>query len=310
MVTERRQTDRTYKRRVEKTAALLVLAALLFVGVMSMRRGDPGEEESHPPEDGVADVQTDRELTLPEQILAMAETDSRFAPIAASMGEYPQELLELALKNTDAVDFVAGYPAHRNDAADSAGVDLGAISVPGAPPLLMQWDSRWGYAGYGSGIIGLAGCGPTCLSMVVLGLTGDTEANPLSVAQYSDSQGWYLPGFGSDWELMRSGAEHYGLRWKEVMLDEGAMRRALEDGRVIIASMTEGDFTDNGHFIVLSEYENGAFRVLDPNSYVRSARTWSFAALSPQVDGLWAYWVEEDTDAEEDADIEEGTDVE
>lgn len=272
---------------------LLLLVALFLLGANTMSLGRPGEEAPAPSaaSGGVHAAQTAQERSLSDQLRAMAETDSRFAAIAENTDEYPQELLELALKNPDAVDFAAGYPEHRGNAVDSAAIDLEGTLVPGIPPLLMQWDSRWGYAGYGSGLMGLTGCGPTCLSMVILGLTGNTAANPLAVAQYSDAQGWYLPGFGSDWELMRSGAEHYGLQWQELPLDENIMRRALEDGQAIIASMAEGDFTDTGHFIVLSGYDGGAFRVLDPNSYSRSARTWSFETLRYQINGLWTYWI-------------------
>ena len=38
-------------------------------------------------------------------------------------------------------------------------------------PLLIQWDKRWAYTHYGDEIVGTAGCGPTCLSMVAIGLT-------------------------------------------------------------------------------------------------------------------------------------------
>ena len=41
-------------------------------------------------------------------------------------------------------------------------------------PLFLQWDPRWGYTEYGEdSFLGLSGCGPTCLSMVLYYLTGD-----------------------------------------------------------------------------------------------------------------------------------------
>ena len=305
MGTDRRQSGGEVRQRARRVMALLLLVVLLLLVAMFLlganvaSRGRSGEEDRAPSVGGGAHgAQTGQQSEVPaqgrslsDQLRAMAETDSRFAVIVESADEYPQELLELALKNSDAVDFAAGYLEHRSDVVDSAAIDLEGIPVPGVIPLLMQWDSRWGYGSYGSGLMGLTGCGPTCLSMVILGLTGNTAANPLAVAQYSDAQGWYLPGYGSDWELMRSGAEHYCLQWQELPLDENAMRRALENGQVIIASMAEGDFTDTGHFIVLSGYDSGVFRVLDPNSYSRSARTWSFETLHDQINGLWAYWV-------------------
>lgn len=202
--------------------------------------------------------------------------------------QYPQELRELAEKNPDAQTFVAQYPSLKDLDYRAGDISLDADHVAGEIPHLMQWDLRWGYAQYGNGMLGLTGCGPTCLSMVTVGLTGNTQANPLAVANYSDAQGWYVEGAGSSWELMRSGAEHYGLQWRELPLDENLMRRALADGAALILSMLPGDFTESGHFIVVDGCTADGFTVLDPNSFSRS-RVWSFPELSTQIGNIWAY---------------------
>lgn len=56
------------------------------------------------------------------------------------------------------------------------------------------------------GIIGLSGCGPTCLSMVLLALTEDEEATPYEVARFSEENGYYVEGSGTAWSLMTEGA--------------------------------------------------------------------------------------------------------
>lgn len=119
---------------------------------------------------------------------------------------------------------MAGYPQHKHDTpADTVGE-----VTKGEFPLLMQWDMRWGYANYGDGLMALNGCGPTALSMVICGLTGDDTITPYTVAQYADSQGLYVDGVGTSWDLMRTGAEHFGLTAKELPLDEGVVTRALK----------------------------------------------------------------------------------
>lgn len=219
-----------------------------------------------------------------------AKTDTRVESILQRIDAYPVPILELALKNGDAVDFAAAYPEHKDEAVNAGDIDLSGDYGLGTIPLLIQWDSRWGYGAYGSNLMGLAGCGPTCLSMAVVGLTGNLEANPLAVAEYSAAQGWYVEGHGTDWELMRSGAEQYGLSWEELPLDVGTMCGRLDAGEVIIASMLPGDFTDTGHFIVIAGYDENGFRVLDPNSYTRSGERWSYDTLHGQIGNLWAYW--------------------
>ena len=52
--------------------------------------------------------------------------------------------------------------------------------------------------------------------------------------------------------------------------------------------MGPGDFTDGGHFIVLTGADGeGNLTVNDPNSYRNSERTWTFDEIRDQIDNLW-----------------------
>ena len=215
--------------------------------------------------------------------LAAEETQAKY--ILKHLDQYPSGLLSLLGRNSETLAFVSGYPQHKNDApADTVGeVTQGEI------PLLMQWDMGWGYATYGDGLMALNGCGPTALSMVICGLTGDNTITPYTVAQYADSQGLYVDGVGTSWDLMRTGAEHFGLTAKELPLDEGVITRALKNGQPIICSVGPGDFTTSGHFIVLVGVEDGQIRVNDPNRRSTSAQLWDYDTLAGQINNLWAY---------------------
>ena len=142
---------------------------------------------------------------------------------------------------------------------------------PAGGALLLQWDERWGYRSYGSGLIGYTGCGPTCLSMVALYLTVDANCDPGTVAQYAQQQGYYVEGSGTAWELMATGCAHFGLKSEEIGLDGRDGYAAAADGKVLICSMGPGDFTDGGHYIVLTGHSDAGFSICDPNSPKRSA---------------------------------------
>ena len=160
------------------------------------------------------DGQTISSETL-SQLRELAKEETQAKYILKNLEDYPSGLLSLLARNTETLDFVAGYPQHKNDApADTVGE-----VTKGEFPLLMQWDMRWGYATYGDGLMALNGCGPTALSMVICGLTGDNTITPYTVAQYADNQGYYVDGVGTSWDLMRTGAEHFGLTAKELPLD-------------------------------------------------------------------------------------------
>ena len=108
--------------------------------------------------------------------------------------------------------------------ADESGLNA-VISVDeGEVPYLIQYDTRWGYHGYGSSVMGITACGPTCLSMVAIGLTGDTSLTPARIADFSESAGHYVSGAGTAWTLFTQGASSFGLNGEAISTDAGEMR--------------------------------------------------------------------------------------
>ena len=203
---------------------------------------------------------------------------------------YPENLIKLISKSPEAIDFAVEYPFKRGE-SDSKVVDISEDYTKGEIPLLMQWDERWGYVSYGEDIIGLDGCGPTCLSMVAVGLTGNVKWTPVRVARMSMSNGHYVEGQGTAWTLMYEGCKQMGLEAKVIGLSEEEMAAELNAGRPIIASMAPGDFTDAGHFIVFTEYKDGKFYVNDPNSRKNSETGWEYDRLKTQIKNMWSYTV-------------------
>ena len=51
--------------------------------------------------------------------------------------------------------------------------------------------------------------------------------------------------------------------------------------------MLPGDFTTEGHFIVLYSRTADGYLVRDPNSIARSEKTWTYDRLSGQIAALW-----------------------
>ena len=98
---------------------------------------------------------------------------------------------------------------------------------------------------------------------------------------------YYTEGVGSKWTLISEGGKQLGFNVKELPLDENVMINALNSGKPIIAVMGAGSFTTTGHFIVFTEYSDGAFTVNDPNSYANSGKLWSYEQLESQFRNLW-----------------------
>lgn len=216
----------------------------------------------------------------------MEKTDT-YKEIFENRALYPKTMLEALEKNPEIQDFVKNYP-------DSEPVVQGGISdeeKAAEHPLFLQWDVRWGYVSYGDDNIGLSGCGPACLSMVIFSLTRNESATPDAIAGYSMNMGYYEYGAGTSWNLMTDAAAQYGVMAEGLALSEGIMKEHLDNGHMIICSMGPGDFTTTGHFIVIYGYDQDGFLVNDPYSRIRSNRTWDYDTISGQIRGMWVYSV-------------------
>lgn len=159
----------------------------------------------------------------------------------------------------------------------------------GVPPLF-QWDIRWADKIYGAGPMETTGCGPTCLSMVAMYLLQNTELTPAWMADFSTEQGFCVPGNGTSWSFMSEGASMLGLRVEELSVVESTIRVNLKEGNPIICIMGPGIFTDKGHFLVLTGWENGKIRLNDPNSRENSEKLWDYWEIESQIRGMWVYY--------------------
>ena len=199
-----------------------------------------------------------------------------------SIGEYPWEIIELYEGNPETREFVLNYPFREENKLDMSSYE-GSAGVP----LFLQWDPMWGYEEYGSSCIAVTGCGPTCLAMAGYSLTGEASMNPKEVADFAQRSGYYEKGYGSSWTLISEGAEKLGLSAKELPLVKKKITDALERGNPVILAMGKGDFTSTGHYIVLTGYKDGTFRVNDPNSRLRSEKRWTYEELEDQIRNIW-----------------------
>lgn len=112
-----------------------------------------------------------------------------------SVDEYPETLIKLLAKAPESEQFVLEYPKEKNK---SHKVSMKKYKSCDSIPLFIQWDTQWGYEPYGNGIVGLDGCGPTCLSMVAVYYLQDTKFSPDYVARFADKNGYYIDGVGSN----------------------------------------------------------------------------------------------------------------
>lgn len=245
---------------------ILILAAWIVVTVRAKKT-----------EEGI--ILTD---AYKKQIMESAE----WKKIFLHTENYPDILLEDLKRNPEMLEFVEGY----NDVHKKSSEGLTFEERKKKVPLFIQWDKRWGYEPYGTSDIGISGCGPTCMAMVIYSLTRNTEATPPVLAQKSMNEGYYVEGIGTSWKFMREAALDYGVIASQFdMLGEQEMADRLKDGNLIICAMGPGDFTNSGHFIVIYDYSRKKFSVNDPFSYTNSSKKWEYTTLISQCQQIWVY---------------------
>lgn len=216
----------------------------------------------------------------------LGEENADIAEILQKSSQYPDRLLYALANNPEMADFVTNYPTARTQAVEGGLTDKEREQEY---PLFLQWDPRWGYAEYGDDIIGLSGCGPACLSMMLYYLTGDESLSPDMIANYAMRNGYYQAGVGTAWALLEDIPFLYGVKVSQPGISEQTMQAALDQGNIIICSVKPGDFTAGGHFIVVYGYDSEGFLVNDPNCVARSRKKWPYERLGDQIKNLWIY---------------------
>ncbi len=145
-------------------------------------------------------------------------------------------------------------------------------------PVLFQYDYTTVIATKGETRITVSagGCGAAALSMAIAYLTDDTDQTPYTIMYEAVKDRIYRTGYGIGHGGMSKLARRHGLRARWVSANERTIREALEAGHPVIAHMGEGDFTDEGHYILLRGLdEDGRVCVNDPNSQENSEKTHS-----------------------------------
>ena len=213
------------------------------------------------------------------------KNNSQLNYILKNENNFTTELIQLAKRNSEAIQFVYDYPQNKDKVFT---ISLDDEVSTDKVPLFIQWDERWGYSHYGESIIGINGCGPTCLSMVAVHLLGNVELNPKWMANYSEEEG-YCSESGTLWALMSDGAKKLGLESVEIPLDESRIYSNLNVGNPIICSMGPGAFTTEGHFIVLCGMKEGKIIINDPNSRKNSEKLWTYDEIQDQIKNLWVF---------------------
>lgn len=163
-------------------------------------------------------------------------------------------------------------------------------------PLFIQWDSRWGGQPYAGETIGIAGCAPTSMAMVITGLEGnmngidlnnDGIVDPSEAAKWSTDNGYAAYLNGSYDSLIPSLAKAADLTVEQT-LNANTVYNALKEGKVVVANVVPGTIINGLHFLVLTGVNNdGTIRMNDPYSEANSQKNWPLETIKRESQNFW-----------------------
>ena len=161
-----------------------------------------------------------------------------------------------------------------------------SVDLERKTPYFIQWDNRWAYNKLGNRNIGISGCGPTSMAMILSRLKKDNSITPDKIAK--DAQN-YMGNEGISWNFFYDGAKKYDYKIEDVALNEEAMKKALNKGPLLV-SVNRGYFTLFGHIFVIDSYKDDKFLINDPNSLRNSKIEWTFDQISNQIVKIWSIY--------------------
>ena len=159
-----------------------------------------------------------------------------------------------------------------------------------------QADETWSELPFGTDTIGPYGCGPTAMAMAVSSMTGKT-LDPGEMSQRAFELGCWAELHGSYHNVVNVLAGEYGLSSDGFEgRDADSLVSALISGKLLVALMGPGHFTNGGHFILLRGVTlSGDILVADPNSRERSLTAWDpdliLSELSTATDNGSPLWI-------------------
>ena len=277
-------------------AAALLVVILLVVGVSSCVRGCSSNTASSSDQQSVNETDSRVAAGVSEELTTKLASEldrgEKMQQIAANADKYTDDaLIDLAIAEPAAVDFVAAYP----DAEKTSGTYTGSVEK-GTIPQLWCWDSAWGNMDYAGHALAVSGSGPVSLSMAVMGLTGDTSFTASKIASMVTADGLATGDSYMSGEFVTKEADGLGITVKQLTATSDNVNTAVDPGSSSYAliEVAADTLTESAHWVlVVGENQDGTVMVFDPTSTDASSHAWSPATLVSGADSIYQVSVKE-----------------
>lgn len=169
-----------------------------------------------------------------------------------------------------------------------------------------QTDPKWKNHDYSAKgektTIGAEGCGTTCAAMIIATLA-DKKVTPVTTSEWSKQNGFKALRQGTYYSYFKPQFAEYGIKCemmnsKNVYHDKNAkvhkeVRKALEEGDLVIVVFGVGEYTNSGHYAIIQELDGDKVIIKDPWNKKPNLLKKNFDEVVYQVKYYWRVYVPE-----------------
>lgn len=289
-----RQTSRVNPRLIiAGIIAILLIIAMIF-GITSCVKGCSAkskkketvetEQKVNPDDKRVAYGVSSEVTSKLSKVLDRNETFAKIAKYADKISD--DRLIDLAIAEPDAIDFVAG-----SIKADGSTQAYGTAVPKGEFPQLYTFDERWGYMSYADGILGVTGSGPVALAMASIGLSGNTNYDPATIAEAVTASKLASGSAGMDDSFLVNHASDAGLSAVVIEASSDGIYGAIAELQPVIIKLKadSGIGSSYAHWALITQLNtDNSITVYDPTSVTASTHSWSLGAVASRCDTAYS----------------------
>lgn len=188
----------------------------------------------------------------------------------------------------------------RKDDSQQLEIGVSEMLVPTSEvPLYLQTDGKWAELPYGTdGRKNIAENGCAIVTLAMVGRHYGLACTPKDVREWAQND-YYLYVTGTSWNIFTDFAQAYQLVCEKMDNNIDRAKKALLEGRLVIASFQAGRFTDEGHMVLLTGYRNGKFSMNDPNDDEKKLHRYQWFPETEVAEASLHFWALYPPDATE-----------
>lgn len=278
-------------RRVLVVLLVLILALIGILGyfVTYTKSCSKQPEQAQVVELGGTDGSDERieqgtAQTLAVQLTPILNRNDKLSWIAKNTSKYPDtRIIELALREPDAIDFVYQWPSAKKEAQPFTGGVL-----RGTAPQFFSWDLRWANVDFAGIPLAVTGDVPCVASMAYMATTGNTDKTPATMGQIITSAGLVDERGNTSTEFFKKTPAEAGISFKSIDPNAQSISEALGQRNLVAAHLVNETHPELSHWVLIADHsQTGALVIYDPVSSQNSAHLWDPADFLSQCDELY-----------------------